>query len=191
MGLRRQPHCAFAACAKPSPGLLTPDLGTISVFGIDVRADPIAAKRLIAWLPDEPLLYDKLTVAEYLEFIAGLWGMNSVQAERNAQELLERVDLWSHRHERCEGFSRGMKQKTALAGALIHEPRPRRAARHAGRRVPEPGGRARTRMTLRAGSALWLLRLVALPIAFALRQQPLPDSVAVLMVTVVWPSYCC
>jgi ABC-2 type transport system ATP-binding protein len=104
-------------------GLLMPDFGSIEVFGIDVLREPLAAKELIAWLPDEPLLYDKLTVAEYLEFIAGLWRMDAKQAERNARELLERLDLWAHRDDRCEGFSRGMKQKAALAGALIHEPR--------------------------------------------------------------------
>ncbi|MGA3156541.1 MAG: ABC transporter ATP-binding protein, partial [Steroidobacteraceae bacterium] len=103
-------------------GLLKPDLGSVEVMGIDVLRDPLAAKQVIAWLPDEPLLYDKLTVAEYLEFIAGLWRMDSQQAERNARELLERLDLWEHRDDRCEGFSRGMKQKAALAGALIHEP---------------------------------------------------------------------
>jgi ABC-2 type transport system ATP-binding protein len=103
-------------------GLLTPDFGSIEVFGIDVRRNPAAAKELIAWLPDEPLLYDKLTVAEYLEFIAGLWRMDPKQAERNARELLERLNLWAHRDDRCEGFSRGMKQKAALAGALIHQP---------------------------------------------------------------------
>jgi len=104
-------------------GLLTPDFGSIEVFGIDVLRDPLSAKALIAWLPDEPLLYDKLTVAEYLEFIAGLWRMDARKAERNAKEILERLDLWEHRDDRCEGFSRGMKQKAALAGALIHEPR--------------------------------------------------------------------
>jgi ABC-2 type transport system ATP-binding protein len=104
-------------------GLLAPDFGSIEVFGIDVLRDPLSAKALIAWLPDEPLLYDKLTVAEYLEFIAGLWRMDAKKAERNAREILERLDLWEHRDDRCEGFSRGMKQKAALAGALIHEPR--------------------------------------------------------------------
>jgi len=104
-------------------GLLKPDVGRIEVFGVDVQREPIAAKRLIAWLPDEPLLYNKLTVAEYLEFIAGLWGMEPARAERNARELLKRLELWAHRDERCEGFSRGMKQKAVLAGALIHEPK--------------------------------------------------------------------
>jgi ABC-2 type transport system ATP-binding protein len=103
-------------------GLLLPDRGSIEVFGVNAVTHPRQAKQLIAWLPDEPLLYDKLTTAEYLEFIAGLWGMDARRAEHNAEELLRRLDLWQHRDERCEGFSRGMKQKAALAGALLHEP---------------------------------------------------------------------
>ena len=104
-------------------GLLKPDAGSVEVFGIDALRDPRAAKRLIAWLPDEPMLYDKLTPVEYLEFVAGLWQMPAARARARAEELLVRLDLWSQRDERCEGFSRGMKQKAALAGALIHEPR--------------------------------------------------------------------
>ena len=104
-------------------GLLKPDGGSIRVFGVDAVADPLAAKRLIAWLPDEPLLYDKLTPLEYLEFVAGLWGVEPTAARKRAQELLEWLDLWDKRGERCEGFSRGMKQKAVLAGALIHDPR--------------------------------------------------------------------
>ena len=104
-------------------GLLQPDDGEISVFGIDARAKPKDAKRITAWLPDEPMLYDKLTAWEYLEFVAGLWGVPSKVAKDRAQELLELLDLWDHRDERCEGFSRGMKQKAALAAALIHEPK--------------------------------------------------------------------
>ena len=103
-------------------GLLLPDRGSIEVFGVNAVTQPRQSKQLIAWLPDEPLLYDKLTAAEYLEFIAGLWGMDARRAEHNAEELLRRLDLWQHRDERCEGFSRGMKQKAALAGALLHEP---------------------------------------------------------------------
>src|SRR5579871_413754 len=54
-------------------GLLAPDAGAISIAGIDARADPIAAKRVMAWVSDEPMIYDKLTPFEYLEFVAGLW----------------------------------------------------------------------------------------------------------------------
>jgi ABC-2 type transport system ATP-binding protein len=104
-------------------GLLYPDGGVIEVFGIDVRRKPIEAKQIIAWLPDEPLLYDKLDPLEYLEFVAGLWGVEPARAQSSATELLESLGLWPHRHDRCEGFSRGMKQKVALAGALVHEPK--------------------------------------------------------------------
>jgi ABC-2 type transport system ATP-binding protein len=104
-------------------GLVKPDSGSIEVFGIDALAAPTAAKRIVAWLPDEPMLYDKLTPLEYLEFVAGLWGIEPAVAQRQAQELLEWLDLWDSRDERCEGFSRGMKQKAALAGALIHDPK--------------------------------------------------------------------
>src|ERR1700754_4606153 len=69
-------------------GLLKPDSGGVSVFGIDALADPIAAKRLIAWAPDEPMLYDKLTPMEYLEFVAGLWGVEPGAARIRAEELL-------------------------------------------------------------------------------------------------------
>jgi len=64
-------------------GLLQPDAGRIEVFGVDALANPRAAKQLIAWLPDEPLLYDKLTVMEYLAFVAGLWRMD--RGGRHAQ----------------------------------------------------------------------------------------------------------
>jgi ABC-2 type transport system ATP-binding protein len=104
-------------------GLLKPDAGRIEVFGVDALADPAAAKRLIAWAPDEPMLYDRLNPMEYLEFVAGLWGIEAKAARARAEELLKWLGLWENRGERCEGFSRGMKQKTALAGALIHEPR--------------------------------------------------------------------
>ncbi len=104
-------------------GLLQPDSGDIFICGVDARRDPIAAKQQTAWLPDEPLLYDKLTPLEYLEFIAGLWGMESGPAFARAEELLRRLGLWEQRDQRCEGFSRGMRQKAALAGALIHSPR--------------------------------------------------------------------
>jgi ABC-2 type transport system ATP-binding protein len=103
-------------------GLLKPDAGTISVFGIDALADPLAAKQIIGWLSDEPMIYDKLTPFEYLEFIAGLWKVDTSTAAARAGDLLRWLGLKDHAHERCEKFSRGMRQKVALAGALLHEP---------------------------------------------------------------------
>ena len=104
-------------------GLLAPDAGEVRIFGIDARADPAEAKRITAWLPDEPMLYDKLSPQEYLAFVAGLWGLPADEARPRAEELLRWLDLWEQRGDYCETFSRGMKQKVALAGALVHEPR--------------------------------------------------------------------
>jgi len=103
-------------------GLLAPDAGTISIAGIDALADPVAAKKLMAWISDEPMIYDKLTPLEYLEFVAGLWRVDAATAEARAVELLDWLGLSPHAEERCEGFSKGMRQKVALAGALVHEP---------------------------------------------------------------------
>jgi ABC-2 type transport system ATP-binding protein len=104
-------------------GLLRPDAGTVAVFGIDALADPVAAKQLMAWVSDEPMIYDKLTPLEYLEFVAGLWGIDPAVSEPAAHDLLISLGLEPHLHERCEGFSKGMRQKVALAGALVHDPR--------------------------------------------------------------------
>ena len=103
-------------------GLLAPDAGDIDVLGVDLARDPAHAKRGMAYLPDDPLLYGKLKPTEYLEFVAGLWGIRAEDAEPRARRLLDWLDLTKHAHELTEGFSRGMKQKLALAGALIHEP---------------------------------------------------------------------
>jgi ABC-2 type transport system ATP-binding protein len=103
-------------------GLLRPDAGAIRVAGIDAFADPVRAKQVMAWISDEPMIYDKLTPQEYLEFIAGLWDIAPELAAARAHELLHRLDLLPHAHERCEGFSKGMRQKVALAGALVHDP---------------------------------------------------------------------
>ena len=104
-------------------GLLAPDSGSVTISGIDSLADPIAAKRITAWLPDEPMVYDALNVEEYLAFMAGLWQVPRALAEQRAEELLTLLDLWDVRRQRIGGFSRGMKQKAALAGALIHDPK--------------------------------------------------------------------
>ena len=104
-------------------GLTKPDAGMIHIFGISARQDPLGAKAITAWLPDEPMIYDKLSPLEYLAFVAGLWRMDPADAAAEADRLLHWLDLWDQRDTRCEGFSRGMKQKVALAGALIHDPR--------------------------------------------------------------------
>ncbi len=104
-------------------GLLRPDAGSVSVLGIDALGDPVAAKQITAWVSDEPMIYDKLTPLEYLEFVAGLWGIDPKVSQASAHNLLVSLGLEPHLHERCEGFSKGMRQKVALAGALVHDPR--------------------------------------------------------------------
>ncbi|QMV01795.1 ATP-binding cassette domain-containing protein [Devosia sp. D6-9] len=104
-------------------GLMRPDAGEISIFGIDARRDPVAAKRITAWVSDEPMVYDRLTPLEYLEFVAGLWQIESALAERRANELVDWLGLRPHANDLCGSFSKGMLQKVALAGALVHDPR--------------------------------------------------------------------
>jgi ABC-2 type transport system ATP-binding protein len=104
-------------------GLVKADMGSVSVFGHEVTIDPIAAKRIMAFLPDDPLLYGKLKSLEYLEFVAGLWSIDSTTAAKRAEDLLKWLDLWDKTNDVIESYSRGMRQKLALAGALIHEPK--------------------------------------------------------------------
>lgn len=108
---------------KMVSGLLKADKGSISIFGHDTTSDPIGAKSITAWVPDEPMIYDRLTPLEYLEFVAGLWNIPANKAKHGAEELLSILDLEANAYERCERFSKGMRQKVALAGALIHDPK--------------------------------------------------------------------
>lgn len=104
-------------------GILTPDRGDALILGHSVKDRPQQAKQELAYLPDEPMLYGKLRPLEYLEFVAGLWGTPPEDAAVYAGELLQWLNLSQTRYHRIETFSRGMKQKLALAGALIHRPK--------------------------------------------------------------------
>jgi ABC-2 type transport system ATP-binding protein len=103
-------------------GLLAADSGTVEVMGHDVAREPMAARRVLAFMPDDPMLYGKLDPMEYLEFVSGLWRVPPETARARAEELLATLGLAEKRSERIESFSRGMRQKLALAGALIHDP---------------------------------------------------------------------
>ena len=104
-------------------GLLQPDHGSITVCGVDALAEPIRAKQMMAWVSDEPMIYDKLTPMEYLAFVAGLWAIDGALAAERGQTLLTSFGLQLQAHERCERLSKGMRQKVALAGALVHDPK--------------------------------------------------------------------
>ncbi|MFK8185576.1 MAG: ABC transporter ATP-binding protein [Phormidesmis sp.] len=104
-------------------GLLAPDGGDALVFGHSITNKMRGAKQRLAYVPDEPLLYGKLRPMEYLEFVAGLWNVPAQKAQPLARDLLKQLGLWDVRGDFVETFSRGMKQKLALAGAFIHGPK--------------------------------------------------------------------
>jgi ABC-2 type transport system ATP-binding protein len=103
-------------------GLLRPTSGSAFVGGFDIQQQPIAAKSILGYVPDEPMLYDKLSAREFLSFVADLYNVPSQQADRRAEELLKLFDLDNDADNLIEGFSHGMRQKTAIAGALMHDP---------------------------------------------------------------------
>ncbi len=104
-------------------GLLRPSAGTARIGGFDVQNDPLQAKALLGYAPDQPYLPEKLTPREFLEFIAGLYRLERTQARRRGDELLQLFDLADRADELVDGFSHGMRQKVALAGALLHSPK--------------------------------------------------------------------
>ncbi|TQS75401.1 ABC transporter ATP-binding protein [Ornithinibacillus gellani] len=107
---------------KMMTGLLEPSEGTIELNGVDIWKEPIKAKQLISYVPDQPNLYPKLTGWEYLEFISSVFRMEKDTYEKNANELLAIFGLKDRADELIESYSHGMKQKIAICGALVHDP---------------------------------------------------------------------
>ena len=103
-------------------GLLRPTAGMAYIGGHDVEREPLAAKALIGYVPDQPYLPDKLSAREFLVFIGGLYRMPSAQIQRRGEELLKVFDLVEQGDDLLGGYSHGMRQKVALAGALLHDP---------------------------------------------------------------------
>ncbi|MGH7545913.1 MAG: ABC transporter ATP-binding protein [Gemmatimonadota bacterium] len=103
-------------------GILQPTSGGVRIAGIDVQADPENAKRHLGYIPDRPYLYEKLTGAEFLRFVAGLYGQDGTAVDRRVAELLSvwGLDTWSD--ELIETYSHGMRQKLVVASALVHRP---------------------------------------------------------------------
>jgi ABC-2 type transport system ATP-binding protein len=103
-------------------GLDTPDAGAVRVCGYDVRRQATQAKQSMAYVPDEPAMYDVLSVTEFIEFVGALWGMQAAVVAQRAEALLAELGLLEYRDARLGTLSRGTRQKVALAGALVHEP---------------------------------------------------------------------
>jgi ABC-2 type transport system ATP-binding protein len=108
---------------KMTVGLLTPDEGTIHVCGHPMGRDGRAAKAQLAYVPDQPFLYDKLTGYEFLEFVGQMYGLDRGTLQARSRVLIERLEVGSFFNQLTESYSHGMKQRTALAAALLHEPR--------------------------------------------------------------------
>ena len=103
-------------------GLSLPTSGSVTVGGIDVIANPVAAKALMGYIPDRPYLYEKLTGRELLQFVANLYHHEWRDCEAKAIDLLRYFDLHDWVDARIENLSHGMKQKLVIVSALVHEP---------------------------------------------------------------------
>jgi ABC-2 type transport system ATP-binding protein len=104
-------------------GLLQPTSGTVKVAGYDVQTQPLPAKAASGYVPDTPNLYPKLSGRELLRFVGDLYGMDRQQVERRTEELLRLFDLEEAGNDTIDSYSHGMQQKTALAAALMHDPK--------------------------------------------------------------------
>ena len=104
-------------------GLLAPTSGEARIAGFDVRRQAVEARRIMAFLPDQPFLYEQLTVWEILGFVGGLYRLEASVLRRRAQELLELFGLSDATHRRIGALSFGMKSRLVLVASLLHEPR--------------------------------------------------------------------
>ncbi|MGB5717770.1 MAG: ABC transporter ATP-binding protein [Gammaproteobacteria bacterium] len=102
-------------------GIIPPGSGELSVAGHDIVSDPIAAKQVLGYIPDDPRLFDTLTVLEHLEFIAAAYGVPDYKPA--AESLLQFFSLDGKRDHVVQGLSRGMRQKLAIACAYLHQPK--------------------------------------------------------------------
>ncbi len=104
-------------------GLLRPSAGRILVCGHDAHADPIAAKRVCAYVPDQPFLYDKLSGLEFMNFVADLYEIDGPEREREIGRLVELFGMKDFVRELSEAYSHGMKQRLVLAATMLHRPK--------------------------------------------------------------------
>jgi ABC-2 type transport system ATP-binding protein len=103
-------------------GILQPTGGSVCIAGIDLATDPIAAKAKLGFIPDRPFIYEKLTGAEFLRFVAGLYDQSGPVVERRMTELLALFDLLDWQDELVESYSHGMRQKLIISSAFLHRP---------------------------------------------------------------------
>ncbi|MCL4557093.1 MAG: ABC transporter ATP-binding protein [Deltaproteobacteria bacterium] len=104
-------------------GLLNPTSGNVFIDEHGILKEPVAAKRLMGYIPDRPFVYEKLTGREYLLFVANMYHLDENNVEKRAHELIELFSLANFEHELIEGYSHGMKQRLVFASAMIHNPK--------------------------------------------------------------------
>ena len=108
---------------KAIAGILNFEQGEIKIDGIDVKSNPMEAKRILAYLPDNPDLYDYLTGIEYLNFIANIFKLSVPERKEKIEQYAKRIGIYDALQSQISSYSHGMKQKLALVSALIHSPR--------------------------------------------------------------------
>jgi ABC-2 type transport system ATP-binding protein len=108
---------------KMCVGLLRPDQGSIAIDGHDVVRDGVAARRLLAYVPDEPYLYERLSGREFLDFTARVYGLDRGTFRARLEQAVAHFALASFIDQLAEGYSHGMRQRVVLAAAMLHAPR--------------------------------------------------------------------
>lgn len=103
-------------------GILRPTSGSVVVGGVNIAEHPAAAKAKLGFIPDRPFIYDKLTGAEFLRFVAGLYEQSGPAVEKRMDELLSLFDLREWKDELVESYSHGMRQKLIISSAFLHRP---------------------------------------------------------------------
>lgn len=108
---------------KMITGLYAPTSGNVLIDGIDIQEHPIEAKKLIGYIPDQPFLYDKLTGKEFLYFCGGLYKIDKITLRNKIEETISELKINQWVDKRTEEYSQGMKQRIAIASALLHDPK--------------------------------------------------------------------
>lgn len=104
-------------------GILKPDSGEVFVYGEDESSAPVEIKKQIGYVPETPQLYEFLTGAEYIDFVAEMYGVPPRERAERVSHFLEGMQLAGHENEMISGYSQGMKQKVAIIASLVHRPR--------------------------------------------------------------------
>ncbi len=107
---------------KMMTGLLRPDTGEVLLDGVDARREPLRAKSLVGYCPDEPVLYDRMSGGRFLSFIADVYGVSGPDRAARVARLAETFEMKDALAETVTSYSHGMRQKLSLMAALLHDP---------------------------------------------------------------------